>query len=316
MSIHCFRAQIFQVWGKLYMDNGAHLSSYSFIAQIDAEVTEVTNRFPWYLKDDPETLRQRLSPGFANMILWMRHILESSIYTQRVRLYRPFLNPLVGDSWRRCVTASTSVLAVYKALRATDVARFQRSQKMHVQAYQAFAAAVALATFLLVEMPSNANTIRTDIELVAEDLMCLNRDVDDNRRIPLISEGSRIIKRILRLCDARYKNSNHSCTASNEGSGDAGAREHNEAPTALVPVISHILGGESSAQRYLERCSIDYMVNGASTAEDGTGSGGMYDVEFELAAWDALLDPSQSEQWNDAFWADLDARIGLGPDGS
>ncbi|CAM1505879.1 Fc.00g115160.m01.CDS01 [Cosmosporella sp. VM-42] len=307
MSVHYFRARIFKVLNKLYVNNGSNLTSYSFITQIDDEIDEIFDEFPWYLQDDPGNVRQMLSPSFVNVITWMRHILQSCICIQRVRMYRPFLNPVVGNAWERCVAASTSALAIYKSLRSPNIARFQRSQKMHVQAYQVFSAAVALATFLLVEMPSNANIIRSDIELVIEDLHSHSKSVDEARWIPLIADGRRVIRRILGLYDARCKRALRSSPTQDGRAGSAPTVQPDDAPTALVPAIFSVFGGESTAHRYLERCAIEYIVNDPTSVEGSAATNGISTTIMEMSAWDALIDPNQWGQWGDILWADLDS---------
>lgn len=307
MSVHCFRAQIFKIFNKLYIDNGANLSSYAYVSEIDAEVDELLDSFPWYLQDDFETLRHQLSPNFASVVTWMRHILQSCICIQRVRMYRPFLKPLVGDAWQKCVMASTSALTVYKSLRSPNVSRFQRSQKMHVQAYQVFSAAVALSTFLLVEMPSNADIIRADIELVTDDLQSHSITVDEDRRIPLIADGRKVIRRILGLYDARCRHALKTSIAQDERSDTNDSAHSDEAPTALVPAIFSVFGGESSARRYLERCAIEYIVNDQPSEEMATSSTSLSTTILEMSAWDALIDPGQWGHWGDTLWADLDS---------
>lgn len=191
---------------------------------------------------------------------------------------------------------------------------------MHVHAYQVFSVAVALATFLLVEMPSNPGPIRADIELVIEDLNSHSSSFHDSRWIPLICDGCKVITRILRLYDARCKrrqNGMIATSSSNGRSADDPAGLQDEAPTSLVPAISSVFGGETTAQRYLERCSIEHIINGPSPSESGTGTNSRaFNGFIELAAWDALLDPAQSGQWNDAFWADMNACIGMSLEGS
>ncbi|KAF7558024.1 hypothetical protein G7046_g5920 [Stylonectria norvegica] len=307
MSVHVYRARLFKLLNKLYINNGAKLSSYSFISEIDAEISEIEEEYPWYLRSDPETLRRRLSPGFVNIITWMRHILHSCICIQRVRMYRPFLNPVIGDSWQRCVAASTSALSVYKSLRSPDIARFQRSQKMHVQSYQVFSAAVAMSTFLLVEIPSNSEIIRADIELVIEDLQSHSKTVEKERWVPLIADGRRVVSRILALYDARCKYNQKRGTMQGGSMVEAPHVQPSDAPTALVPAIFSVFGGESSTHRYLERCAIDYIVNDTASVEGTMPNGGPAAAALETSAWDALIDPSSWGQWGDAFWADLDS---------
>ncbi|PKK43285.1 hypothetical protein CI102_13315 [Trichoderma harzianum] len=315
MSIHCFRARLFKVLNKLCMEHGSQPLSYEFIVRVDAEITEIMDDYPWYLKGDPESVTETMHLSVAKVVPWMRHVLHSAVHLQRMRMYRPFLNPVVDDAWLRCVTAATSALAVYKSLRNADLARFRRAQKMHVHTYQVFSVSVALATFLLVEMPSNPDPIRADIELVLEDLSWHSSSFHDSRWIPLISDGSKVIRRILRLYDARCKRRQNGMTGATTGNGrsaDNAASLQEEVPTSLVPAISSVFGGETMAQRYLERCSIEHIMNGPTPAESGSGTnwrvcGGL----IELSGWDGLLDPVQSGQWNDAFWADMNACVSL-----
>ena len=309
MSIHCFRAQLFRVFNKLYIDNGSHLSSYEFVVGVDAEISDIMETFPWYLQDDAQYVQTQLPPSLATVVTWMRHVLQSAICIQRVRMYRPFLNSMVGDSWQRCIIASTSALEIYKSLRAPDVEYFQRCQKMHVHAYQVFSVAIALSTFLLVEMPSNPQPIRADIDLVIEDLSSHSSSFDDSRWIPLIVDGCRVIRRILTLYDARCKR-RQAAASNGAATGDESALQE-EAKTALVPAISSVFGGETSARRYLERCFVENIANDSTQADaDSSPSVGF----LNLAAWDTLLNPAaQPGQWSDDFWTDMDACIGLSP---
>lgn len=302
---------MFKILNKLYINNGANLTSYAFVAEIDAEITEMMNDFPWYMQQEPEELLQRLSPGFVSTLTWMRHILHSCICVQRVRMYRPFLKPLVGDAWEKCVDASTSVLSIYKSLRSPNVARFQRSQKMHVQAYQVFSAAIAMATFLLVEMPSNAEILRADIELVIDDLHSHSASVDENRGVALIIDGSKVIRRILSLYDARCRHALRDASMQDARSGNSTNTQPEEPPTALVPAIFSVFGGETSAHRYLERCAIEYIVNDPGATQGSTSTGGLSNTILEMTAWDTLIDPGQWGQWGDALWADLDSVLSM-----
>lgn len=315
MSIHCFRARLFKVLNKLCSEHGSQPLSYEFIVQVDAEITEIMDGYPWYLKGDPESVTEAMPRSVANVVSWMRHVLHSAIHLQRMRMYRPFLNSVVDDAWVRCVTAATSALAVYKSLRNADLPRFRRAQKMHVHTYQIFSVSVALATFLLVEMPSNPGPIRSDVELVLEDLGSHSSSFHDSRWIPLIADGSKVIRRILRLYDARCERRQNGMTGDatvNIRSVDDATSIQEEAPTSLVPAISSVFGGETTAQRYLERCSLEHIRNGQTPAEGGSSMNWrVFDGIIELSGWDGLLDPVQSAQWNDAFWADMNACVSV-----
>ncbi|KND86235.1 hypothetical protein TOPH_09142 [Tolypocladium ophioglossoides CBS 100239] len=69
MSVHYFRARFFKVFNRLFVNNGANLSSYSFIAEIDAEIIAILEGLPWYLQHDLQTVQHALSPNFANSII-------------------------------------------------------------------------------------------------------------------------------------------------------------------------------------------------------------------------------------------------------
>lgn len=175
---------------------------------------------------------------------------------------------------------------------------------MHVHAYQVFSVAVALSTLLLVEMPSNPKPIRSDIELVLEDLGFHGANFDSSRWIPLISDGCRVIRRILALYDARCKKRQSGDVALGSGaSGDDPSMSQDEGPTALVPAIYSVFGGEASTRRYLERCYVENRLKNPVPDHDADSRSIASFLEF--AAWDALMDSSSAAQWNDAFWTDV-----------
>ena len=325
MSMHHFRARIFKVLNRLYANNGAGLSSYAFISTIDAEITAITDQFPWYFQihqeeEPPSSTTPALSPRpftpNLTSIHWTHHLLHSCISVQRVRMYRPFLHHPSGDPWRRCVAAATSALAVYRRLRSRDVARFRRSQRAHVQAYQTFSTAVVLATFLLVERPPDddacVRAIREDVDMAVADLRpfaLASAGTGDARCLPMVADGVRALNRILALYDARRSRGD-----SSNSSSSSGARSGGDAPTALVPAIFSVFGGEASARKYLERCTIEYIINEEPGGGGGGGGGGSADAAVAAAVasldgfmWEALLDPSV---WGDpgdgGCWADLD----------
>ncbi|KAJ9145455.1 Transcription factor [Pleurostoma richardsiae] len=293
-SLHHFRARVFKVFNRLYINNCANLSSYSFVSAIDDEVTAITNEFPWYFDLPREGFVppwERLPPNFS-FLPWQYHLLHSCINIQRVRMYRPFLHPLpAGDSWARCVDAASSALAAYRAIRARDPRQLLRSHKTRSQAYQLVSSAVVIGTFLLVERPPDPalSRIRSDVEMIITDLRRL-------QGVAMVSDGLRVLHRILALYDAR-----------NSTKDSHVARERvAEAPTTLVPGIFSFFGGESSARKYLERCAIEYIMNDQS--EGGYGSPGESGSAgpSEGFMWEALLDVSIWGESGDAFWAELD----------
>ena len=257
MSMHVFRAQIFKVLNKLYINNGELLTSYKHVVSVDAEITQIMSDFPWYFQISKSPVDHRLSSTFS-FLPWGHHMIHTCVSIQRIRMFRPFLHPLVHDSWDRCVQAATNALAVYKQIRAVDPSHFHRSQKFPTQNYQIFSVAVALAVFLLVEQPTNSEGIRADIVLIIEDLQYLE---EADIRIPLVVDGRKVLKKILKMCDRRR-------------------RVDGAEPTALVPAIYSVFGGENTARKYLERCAIEYIINDKRGQDSAGPSEATFEVNF------------------------------------
>lgn len=304
MSMHHFRARIFKVLNKLWINNGANLGSHDFVSAIDEELAAVTDEFPWYFRNAAENATQTGSGGAAlppnfGFVLWGHHLLDSCIAVQRVRMYRPFLRPHAGEMFRRCVAAGSSTLTLYRAIRSRDEARFQRSDKLRIQAYHVISAAIVLATFLLVEQPVDAASIREDIEMVAADLQpAAPGTTEDKRSIATIVDGLRVLRRILSLSDERAYN----------------LPQGGDHPVRLAPEISSVFGGEASARKYLERCAIKYL--GCDDGTWGQSDHLMSDAgAFDASSWEALLDPSAWGEWGDEFWSELGLAVGPGAGG-
>jgi hypothetical protein len=312
MTVHHFRARLFKSWNRLYVNNGAHLLTYNFVAEIDDEITRIIEDLPWYLKDDNSVGRRNPSPEIANIVSWQHHLFQSCVSVQRVRMFRPFLNPRVGDSWQRCVLASASALSVYKSLRSsgTDLAQFQRSQKPYVAAYQIFSPAVTLATLLLVELPASMDYIRTDIEMVLEDLHAFNESVHHVRRLPLHVDAEKTIRRIQVLYNDRIKG--FAPSHGNQGTEGASLHAHSkDSPTTLVPAISSVIGGESTTRWYLERCAIQYIINDNATPDllHGKRSTGTTGDANKALSYEALVDFQTWEYWDDRLWEGLSSTL-------
>lgn len=90
------------------------------------------------------------------------------------------------------------------------------------------------------------------------------------------------------------------------------SKEPDDAPTALVPAISSVFGGESSAYRYLERCAIDYIVTGS--AENSAGRTGSATNLGTSVGLDGLGDLAPLSQWGDAWWPDIDLILAINTD--
>lgn len=296
MSCHVFRARIFKVLNKLFIDNGSQLSSYTFISKIDAEITAIMDEFPWYFQSSAEDCRPwpaTLPPTFG-FLPWQVHLLQNCIMIQRIRMYRQFLHPLMGDSLSRCMAAASSALSTYKVIRSQDTGRLQLSNKTRMQIYQIVSTALVLGTFLLVEQPLNSSSIRADIEMVRDDLCAIQAHYAPNsiRAVPLLTDGLKLLYRILALYDARCRSEGMECSA--------------DAPTSLAQGISTVFGGEVSARRYLERCTVEYIMNDDESRSIGTTaepSHATLSAEFQLGT---IIDSSVWDEAGDTFWADLE----------
>lgn len=64
-----------------------------------------------------------------------------------------------------------------------------------------------------------------------------------------------------------------------------------DAPTALVPGIFAVFGGESSARKYLERCAIAYAVNDDPAILNDVGCASS--AVSGSSSWETLLDAGE-----------------------
>lgn len=242
MSATICRAEAFKILRKIYIDDGAYLSSYDYIRSIDSELQQLIDCFPWYFQVTSEATARRLPS--LDRISWQHCVLHVTICMQRIRMNRQFLHARVGESWGVCARAAQRMLDVYRCMREPDVDRFRRSQKYLAQGYQIYTAAVTLAAFLLVErsFPDfSPDLMRQDIEMVISDLE--TKDIG-----PIVAEGLRVLRKMLNMIDQRE-------------SRDLQARE------SLVREIAVVFGGEQPTRKYLKRCDIGYVLNTAQKDE-------------------------------------------------
>lgn len=251
MAQHVFRARIFKVLNKLYANNGNDLTNYAAVAAVDDEVATIMNQYPWYLliqegSDSSVFLSTTLPPAF-DYLQWQHHVIHTSVCIQRIRMYRPFLRTHFEYCWPKCVAAVEGAFAVYHSIRSSDLERFLASPKRIVQSYQAFCSAISIAVFLLVERPILPAKILGDIELVIQDLKDMS---EDKNSIPIAVHGRRSLTKILDAYQGYCRDARRRASA-------------DEAPTiateylhSLVPEIYTVMGGTSSAKRYLDSSSV------------------------------------------------------------
>lgn len=263
MSASICRAQAFTIFRKIYVDDGAYLSSYDYIQAIDTEVQQLIDNFPWYFRTtnsssspgNENSQRQYLSSSSNNnpdnIISWQHCVLHISICMQRIRMNRPFLHARIGESWSVCAKAAQGLLSVYRSMRSPDVERFRRSQKFVTQGYQIYTAAVTLAAFLLVErsfFPDfSSDLMRRDVEMVISDLEL--RDIGS-----MVADGTKVLRKMLDMFDRRESQSR-----------DRGDQQERE---SLIHEIASVFGGEQPTRKYLKRCDIGYVLNAAKKMEE------------------------------------------------
>lgn len=250
MSALICRVKAFRIFRKLYFNDGAYLSSYSYIQSIDKEIQTLIAEFPWYFRIGSEESLRHLPT--LDSIAWQHESLHICICLQRIRMNRPFLHARIGESWGVCFKAAQEMLAPYRRMREVNVERFRQSQKFLIQGYQSYTAAVTLAAFLLVErsLPGfSSEFMRHDIEMVISDLEL--KDLG-----PLISDGIKILRKMLDMFDQR------------RDTRDPHTRE------SLVRDIASVFGGEQPTRRYLKQCDIGYVLNNTASSADGSSSTG------------------------------------------
>ncbi|KAH8821978.1 hypothetical protein F5884DRAFT_659995 [Xylogone sp. PMI_703] len=231
MTQHIFRARMFKIFNKLYVDDGANLSSYEFVKSIDDEISTMIEDFPWYLTISNGIPATTTLPPDLDFVSWQFHILHTCICTHRIRMYRCFLQTPLEEAWNKCIKAAKDAFIVYRYIRDQAGERFTKSQKFLAQAYQIFSMGVAIAGLLIFDNSTSNVELRNDIEMAITDLGAL--DTKDST-VALAVEGRKVLARMLSIYDQR------------------GATSPEE-PEELVSGISTVFGGEQTARSYLRR---------------------------------------------------------------
>ncbi|KAL1836995.1 hypothetical protein VTK73DRAFT_4847 [Phialemonium thermophilum] len=171
--------------------------------------------------------------------------------------------------------------------------------------------------------------------MVIGDLEPFAAAAGEARCVPLVADGLKVLRRILALYDASRdargddSGSGSGSTRGEQGGGrttvdggrggnaapsEGGRGSGHDPPTALVPAIFSVFGGETSARKYLERCTIDYIINDdqsevgdeAQTPVGGTAAAGGSSSSLDRFMWDTLLDASVwGDSW-DGNWPGLE----------
>lgn len=229
MSMHIYRARVFQLINKALVSDPSQFRSYDSIVNLDRELVKVMDDLPWYFQLEAGR-KAKLFPAAYDFLPWQHHILRTCVSTQRIRMYRPFLADQTNDSFNACIAAVEDALTVYRTLR--DDKPMTSQPKFYAQAYQIFSVAVTLAALLLVERTiPQAAQFRVDIQTMATDLEVLEAQASP---VPVAVNGRSVLLKMIKLFEQ----------------GDSCSPEDAE---RLVPAISTILGGESSTRAYLGR---------------------------------------------------------------
>lgn len=228
MSMNIHRARIFQLINRALVTDPSQLQSYNSVVEIDRQLVRIIDELPWYFQLDNDGKAKTFSTAH-DFLIWQNHILRTCVSTQRIRMYRPFLDN-VTSAFDTCIGAVEDALAVYRTLRSNKPIATQ--QKFYPQAYQIFSVAVTLAALLLVERAiPNAARFRFDIHSMAADLGLLEAQ---SCPVPVAVNGRNVLLKMISLFEQ-----GESCSP--------------EDAERLVPDISIILGGENTTRAYLGR---------------------------------------------------------------
>lgn len=232
---------VFKALNKLYADDGAHLSSYEWVAAIDAELVSTLDRFPWYMNMscDKAFVKSKNIVGYDH-IRWQHHLMQNTICMQRLRMHRPFLRSYSRSAcWPKCINAIQNTFSVYHAIRNTDPQRFARSQKRLTSSHQIFCSIVSVAVFHLMERPNLPQSMQHEIETVIQDLKSL-AEADDS--LPMAADAKATLDKLI----VAYRTGFHS-TGSNFG--DPGTANLQ----ALIPDLYKMMGGLLTTRRYNDK---------------------------------------------------------------
>lgn len=231
LSLLIQKFKFFRVFNKFYKENCDHIHRREFVEAIDAELMHLEESSPWFQKIE-NLGRISDTPSDLDHVPWGNYILHSCLCQQRLRMYRPFLQARIPEAWDKCVHAAESALDVYRALRAQNLGEFRRSSKFKGTSYQIFSVATFLSLFLLIERPSPADKIRSDIDIVLSDLEYGSRHHDCH---PAQAERTKVLRQIIAICDSQDPTSRPNATMQ------------------IIRIISTVFGGESSSRSYLNR---------------------------------------------------------------
>ncbi|KAL6832303.1 fungal-specific transcription factor domain-containing protein [Trichoderma camerunense] len=271
MMLNIFRARFFRLMNHhLCNSNADDAKSYDAICKLDDEVLQITRTYPWFFQLDQDGRPPPMPQPLGEILTWQNHIIRTCISTQRIRMYRPFLSPRLGDSWAKCIEAAEDALAVYRTIRTNR--SITSLQKFLPQAYQIFSVAVTVTALLLVEGSLPILNVRQQIRDMAEDLLIME---DQGCVSPVASRGREILLKMLNLVDM--------------GNGASASDQDTD---SLVSGIGFIFGGEQAARTYMQRlASRNKRLNASTTKQQSTPTS-MESVPFSQGQFRGVVDDS------------------------
>lgn len=230
---------------------------------------------PFSIEENAEYTRVLCEMPFIG---YQHHVLHTCNCMHRVRIHQQFLNPLQPFSWSACFASIKSMFIAYRNLKHI----FENIRKVpHFipQIHQSYSGAVAQGMFLLVEKPGLVqskdqllqseyeNLMISPFDTTAKDFGFICRNIDDviddimylsntfDLGIPILSTGLTALKQIRDSIQQELATTiQHPTSNSNSAS--------NPQPTSSIfNNVYSVFGGRQNTEKYLSRCSIDFLVN-------------------------------------------------------
>ena len=171
-SIRMWAAKICKLFNRLFIDDGNRLSSFDHVKQVDDDLLILLEKLPWYCKARDGEYPD-LPAGFE-YIRWQHHTLHAYVCTQRIRMFRAFINVRAVDVWTTCIQCAENCLSVSRHMRKVWGEDFRRSPKFAVLGWQIAAVAASIAAFVIVETGESNEMLTKDLEMAITDLEALD----------------------------------------------------------------------------------------------------------------------------------------------
>ncbi|CUM65849.1 uncharacterized protein PRCAT00003498001 [Priceomyces carsonii] len=249
------------------------------IISIDIELCDYVSNLPWYFKLDKDG---NLPEHTTDKLKLQIHILHTCVCIHRLRLFQNYLTYNIPIAWEVCISTAKAMFIIYKKLRVffkfgdntlelnnalrEPIGNTNNFNKLFLtQLHQTFTASVTQAMVLLMLTKKKNLAIRRiskekievalfhDISLFLGDLHYLN-DHGSILKSPILEQSVKG----LNLLKTLYLDLNPDLMTSSIDRSDYGA----------ISDISTVFGGKESTEKYLKKCSVDYIVNQPDEIQD------------------------------------------------